>query len=333
MQSLERGLAVIRSLGANTPEMTLSDVAKSTGMTRATARRFLLTLVDLGYVRTDGKQFALNARVLDLGYAFLSGLPLPELAQPHLERLAASVCESCSLSILDGADVVYVARVAVSRIMTVSINVGTRFPAYATSMGHVLLAGLGEDAVTRYLAEATLERFTRRMITSPEALRAELVRVRTQGWALVDQELEEGIRSVAAPVHDRTGRVVAAVNVSSQAGRRTLDAMRSDLLPRCWRRRQESHAFSRSRHGPRAGHDEADARPCPLPRRARILLGGGRSRTLPEHVAFCNGPYVCRGLASDDAEVRPRVHGSSGARSRRSTSCGPDGPTVRSATQ
>ncbi|MYS85819.1 IclR family transcriptional regulator domain-containing protein [Embleya scabrispora] len=231
VQSLERGLAVIRAFGANTPEMTLSEVAKSTGMTRATARRFLLTLADLGYVRTDGKQFALTARVLELGYAFLSGLPLPELAQPHLERLAASVCESCSLSILDGTDVVYVARVAVSRIMTVSINVGTRFPAYATSMGHVLLAGLGEDAVTRYLAEATLERFTRRTITSAVALRAELVRVRAQGWALVDQELEEGIRSVAAPVHDRTGRVVAAVNVSSQAGRSTLDAMRSDLLP------------------------------------------------------------------------------------------------------
>ncbi|WP_205669295.1 IclR family transcriptional regulator domain-containing protein [Amycolatopsis suaedae] len=231
VQSLERGLAVIRAFGADTPELTLSDVARATGLTRAAARRFLLTLVDLGYVRTDGKYFALTARVLELGYAYLSGQALPELALPHLERLSEQVGESSSVSVLDGTDVVYVSRVAVSRIMTVSITVGTRFPAHATSMGHVLLAGLDEAELDAYLAAATLDRLTSRTITTGTDLRAALARVRVQGWALVDQELEEGLRSVAAPIRDRRGRVVAAVNVSSHASRTTLEAARRDLVP------------------------------------------------------------------------------------------------------
>lgn len=229
VQSLERGLAVIKAFGAGTPELTLSDVARSTGLTRAAARRFLLTLADLGYVRTDGKHFSLTARVLELGYAFLSGMSLPEIAQPHLERLSAEVHESCSLSVLDGVDIVYVARSAVSRIMTVSINIGTRFPAHATSMGHVLLAGLDDATLEESLA-AGMARLTSRTITSPRALRTELIRVREQGWALVDQELEEGLRSVAAPIHER-GEVIAAVNVSTHASRTTAEALRSDILP------------------------------------------------------------------------------------------------------
>ncbi|RKT54355.1 IclR family transcriptional regulator domain-containing protein [Saccharothrix australiensis] len=231
VRSLERGLAVIRAFTAANPSPTLTDVAKATGLTRAGARRFLLTLVDLGYVRTDGKHFSLTARVLELGYAFLSGISLPEVAQPHLERLSGEVRESTSASVLDGSDVVYVARVAVSRIMAVSITVGTRFPAYATSMGHVLLAGLPGDALDRYLAAVRLEPLTSRTITSPDRLRAELDRVRAQGWALVDQELEEGLRSVAAPVRDRAGRVVAAVNVSTHASRTTADGVRRDMVP------------------------------------------------------------------------------------------------------
>jgi len=227
VQSLERGLAVITAFGAGSAELTLSDVARSTGLTRAAARRFLLTLVDLGYVRTDGKRFSLTARVLELGYAFLSGMSLPEIAQPHLERLSAEVGESSSLSVLEGTDIVYVSRSAVSRIMAVSINIGTRFPAYATSMGHVLLAGA--DSVD--LGRVELESLTSHTITSAEVLRTQLDRVRRQGWALVDQELETGLRSVAAPVRSRRGQVIAAVNVSTHASRTTVRALRGEILP------------------------------------------------------------------------------------------------------
>ena len=175
VQSLERGLAVIRAFDAQHPELTLSEVARHCDLTRAAARRFLLTLADLGYVRTDGRLFRLTPRVLELGYAYLSSLSLPEVAAPHLERLVAEVHESSSMSVLDGDDVVYVARVPTARIMTVAINVGTRFPAYATSMGRVLLAALpDEQALDAYLTGCTLERLTPRTVTSPDALRAEL---------------------------------------------------------------------------------------------------------------------------------------------------------------
>ncbi|MBK1786500.1 IclR family transcriptional regulator domain-containing protein [Prauserella cavernicola] len=231
VQSLERGLAVITAFGAGSPALTLSDVAKSTGLTRAAARRFLLTLVDLGYVRTDGKYFSLTARVLELGYAFLSSMSLPEVAQPHLERLSAEVHESSSVSVLEGADIVYVARVAVSRIMAVTINVGTRFPAHATSMGHVLLAGLSRAGLDEFLAEASFEQLTSHTIVTAGALRTELESVRANGYALVDQELEEGLRSVAAPIHGPGGEVVAAVNLSTHASRNTPESVRAELLP------------------------------------------------------------------------------------------------------
>lgn len=231
VQSLERGLAVIRCFNAEHPRLTLSEVAHETGLTRAAARRFLLTLADLGYVRSDGRYFSLTARVLELGFSYLSSLTLPEVANPHLERLSAAVHESCSVSVLDAGEVVYVARVAASRIMTVSINVGTRFPAYATSMGHVLLAGLTPEALGDYLAATTFTPFTDRTIIDEEALRRELERVREQGFSIVDQELEEGLRSIAAPVRDPAGAVIAAVNISAHASRRTIDAMKDELLP------------------------------------------------------------------------------------------------------
>jgi IclR family pca regulon transcriptional regulator len=231
VQSLERGLAVIRAFGSEDPELTLSDVARRTGLTRAAARRFLLTLADLGYVRSDGRHFALTPRVLELGYAYLSSLSLPEIAEPHLERLAAEIHESSSVSVLDGDDIVYVGRVPTSRIMRVSINVGTRFPAYATSMGRVLLASLPDAELEAYLARAQLRPLTPKALATPAALRAELQRIRAQGWALVDQELEEGLRSVAAPIRGRDGRVVAAVNVSTHASRTTKEAVRKQLLP------------------------------------------------------------------------------------------------------
>jgi IclR family pca regulon transcriptional regulator len=231
VQSLERGLAVIRAFDAHHPQLTLSEVARICDLTRAAARRFLLTLTDLGYVRTDGRLFSLTPRVLELGYAFLSSLSLPEVAEPHLEQLAAEVHESSSVSVLDGDDVVYVARVPTRRIMTVAINVGTRFPAYATSMGRVLVAYLPDDLVEAYLARVRLDRLTDRTVGSVAELRAELARVRKQGYAIVDQELEEGLRSMAAPVLDRSGAVTAAVNVSVHASRTSVAVMRAELLP------------------------------------------------------------------------------------------------------
>jgi len=231
VQSLERGLAVIRAFDAEHPEMTLSEVARACDLTRAAARRFLLTLADLGYVHTDGRQFRLSPRVLELGYAFLSSIALPQIAEPHLERLVAEVHESSSMCLLDGDDIVYVARVPTSRIMTVSITVGTRFPAYLTSVGRVLLAYLPEDEIELHLKRITPRKQTSRTITSIAALRTELTRVRDQGYAIVDQELEEGLRSVAAPVRDRTGKVVAAINIPVHASRNSVDSIRRDLVP------------------------------------------------------------------------------------------------------
>ncbi len=231
VQSLERGLNVIRAFDASTPRLTLSEVARATGLTRAAARRFLLTLADLGYVRTDGRMFSLTPRVLRLGYAYLSALSLPDVAEPHLERLVAMIHESSSVSVLDGDDIVYVARIPTSRIMTVAISVGTRFPAYATSMGRVLLAGLPDAELDDRLARAARRPFTERTTTDPAALRREINRVRKQGWALVDQELEDGLRSIAAPIRDATGAVIAAANVSTTAGRVPAARMRRELLP------------------------------------------------------------------------------------------------------
>ena len=231
VQSLQRGLEVIRAFDADARELTLSDVARRTGLSRAAARRFLLTLVDLGYVRTDARYFSLSPRVLELGYAYLSSLSLPEVAEPHLEALVAEVREFSSLSVLDGPDIVYVACVLVSRIMTVAINVGTRFPAHATSMGRVLLAGLAEPELDAYLERAELQRLSPRTVTSTSTLRTELRRVRDQGWSIVDQELEEGLRAVAAPVRDASAKVVAAINLSAHASRSSIESMRRDLLP------------------------------------------------------------------------------------------------------
>jgi IclR family pca regulon transcriptional regulator len=212
-QSFQRGIDVIRVFDGGHPRMTLSQVAKRTDLTRATARRFWLT-----------------PRVLELGFAYLSSLGIPEIATPHLQRLTQQVNESSSVSILDGADIVYVARVPMRRIMTVAISVGTRFPAYATSMGRVLLAGLESDALNRVLEMTSFIPLTPQTVTTPEELIRELDEVREQGWAFVDQELEMGLRSIAAPIFDAKGRVVAAANVSLGANRFGFDPVK-DFLP------------------------------------------------------------------------------------------------------
>jgi len=231
VQSFARGLAVIRAFDDAHAELTLADVARRAGMPRAAARRFLRTLETLGYVRSDGSLFALTPRVLELGFSYLSALSLPELVQPHLEALSHEVGESVSAAVLDGPDIVYVARVPTRRIMSVRITIGTRFPAYATSMGRVLLAGLPDGAREAAVAGLALLPLTDRTVTTADALRAELDRVRAQGWALVDGELEPGLRSVAVPLHDRRGTVVAGVNVSTSATRDTVDDVLSRHLP------------------------------------------------------------------------------------------------------
>jgi IclR family pca regulon transcriptional regulator len=235
VQSLERGLAVIRAFGAESPELRLSDVARATGLTRAAARRFLLTLVQLGYVRQNGSEFSLRPRVLELGYAYLSALSLPEVAQPHMESLVAEVNESSSIAVLDDLDIVYVARVPTRRIMTITIAVGTRLPAYATSMGRVLLAGLGDDELDARLERIQLERFTPTTAVSLDDLRDRIAVTRTAGWAMVDQELEQGVRSAAVPIRDAGGGVLAALNVSVHATRMTMPVLRKDVVPRLLR--------------------------------------------------------------------------------------------------
>jgi len=233
LQSLTRGLAVLTALGSAPGGLTLSAAAEATGQARATARRALLTLQELGYAAPapDGHRFLLLPKVLELGYARLSRLTFAEIAQPHLARLVEQVHDSASVAVLAGDDILYVARVHTVRIMSVTITVGTRFPAYATSMGRVLLAGLPEEEAGERLARAPVRSLTPFTEVDAAGLAAAVARARRDGHALVDQELEVGLRSIAVPVHDHAGRVVAAVNVSTHAGRYTPDAMRRAVLP------------------------------------------------------------------------------------------------------
>ena len=218
VQSLARGLAVIRAFSGDRPALTLTDVAEATGLSRATARRFLLTLEELRYVRADGKFFSLTPRVLELGYSYLSSLGLAETITPHLESLAHDIHESASAAVLDGTDIVYIARVAGRKIMRVQISVGTRFPAYVTSMGRVLLAALAPAEAREILTASALDALTPFTVTAIEEIMAELAKVRENGYCLVDQELELGLRSLAVPIRDARGTVVAAANVSTRSG-------------------------------------------------------------------------------------------------------------------
>jgi IclR family pca regulon transcriptional regulator len=231
VQSLARGLAVITAFSSERPAMTLTEVAQATGLTRAAARRFLLTLHRLGYVYMNDREFSLTPRTLELGYAYLSTTPFWEMAGPHMEGLVDRLHESCSVSVLDGDEVVYVARVPTKRIMTIGLSVGSRLPAYPTSMGRVLLAGLPAPDFDGYLERVKLEPLTPRTVTSHATLRKIVDEVRQQGWALVDQELEQGVRSVAAPLCDSRGRVIGAINVSAHAARTTLEQLRREFLP------------------------------------------------------------------------------------------------------
>lgn len=217
VQSVAKTLDVIQAFDAEHRDLTLSDVARRTGQSRASARRFLLSLESLGFVRSDGSLFSLTPRVLSLGHAFLSSLRLPDIAEPHLKALSQRLGESTSASVFDGNDIVYVARIAARRIMSVGIGVGSRFPAHATSMGRVMLAFANESALDAYLDRVDLEPLTDQTVIDESMLRAELARIRQQGWAVVDQELAIGLRSAAAPVRNAAGEVIAAINASTAA--------------------------------------------------------------------------------------------------------------------
>ena len=230
VQSLERGLAIIRVFSGEKPSLTVSEIAQQCGLTRAAVRRFLLTFSELGYVTTKNNRFELTPQVLELGYSYLSALSFPEVALPYLERLVAQTSEASEGSILDRGDIVYVVRVPGPALMTISVTIGARRPAHATAMGRVLLANLPSADLDEYLATTELKPLLPRTITEPAALRRELDKVRSTGYALVNQELEEGLVAIAAPVRDRSGRTRAAINLSTHIGRKSVEDMRA-LVP------------------------------------------------------------------------------------------------------
>lgn len=231
VESLARGLSVLTAFGAGRSSLTLSAVARTTGLPRATARRALITLTHLGYIAQEGQEFSITPQVLDLGFAPLSRLTLPQLVQPHLRDLCARLHDSASMAVLDGTDIRYTARAASERIMAVRIDVGTRLPAYATAMGRVLLAGLSVEQRTDLLAVEQLRPLTARTVTDRAQLADLLDRVAAQGYAMVSDELENGLRSIAVAIRDRDGRTVAAVNAAMHSHRQSPEQTLADILP------------------------------------------------------------------------------------------------------
>jgi IclR family pca regulon transcriptional regulator len=242
VQSFARGLEVIRSFSTEAPRQTLTEVAGRSGLSRAGARRILLTLETLGYVHNDGKFFSLTPRILDLGFAYLSSMPIWNLAEPVMEALVAEVKESCSAAALDGTDIVYVLRVPTHKIMSISLGVGSRLPAYCTSMGRMLLSALPEEEALKCLQASVLAARTKYTVTDVKELMAKVAQARKQGWSLVNQELEEGLVSMAAPITNRAGQTVAALNISGQANRTSAKAMQETMLPQLL---EAAHAISR----------------------------------------------------------------------------------------
>lgn len=231
LQTLERGIAVIQVFSRERPALTLSEVAQLTGITRASARRILLTLQDLGHVRSDGRIFSPTPRLLSLGWAYLSSLNLSEMAGLLMEELSDKTNEACSAATLDLPDVVYVARVPTRRLMSINIDIGSRLPATTSSMGRVLLADLTPEQVDTFVRAQTLTPYTEHTIVSHETVIAEVEKARERGWSAVDQELEIGLRSIAAPVRRADGRAIAAINLSAVASRVSMRDLRKTMLP------------------------------------------------------------------------------------------------------
>ncbi len=266
VEALARGLDVLRSFDARHPQMSLTEVAVAADLARPTARRLLLTLEELGYIRVDGNQFALTPRVLQLGMSYVGSLGLWELARPHLETLVASTGESSSMAQLDGSDIVYVARVSVPKIITLRVEIGTRFPALQTSQGKVLLAALDADAVARVLAEPSRSGLPEFLPRPGEAIERELREVRARGWALADEELAPGIRSVAVPVRDGSGTARAAMNVTVHAAETSVNTLLHQHLPKLLRAASDisgDWALWQSRPHVEAGADAPDTPASP----------------------------------------------------------------------
>lgn len=232
VQSFARGLSVIRAFNAEAPQQTLTDVAKRCGLTRAGARRILLTLETLGYVRCDGRLFALTPKILDLGFAYLSSQALWQFAEPVMQSLVAELQESCSIAVLEGQDIVYLLRVPARKIMSINLGVGSRLPAWCTSMGRVLLAALPPDELRAQLEPLQLHRHTPRTAGTLDEVKQRIDQARTQGWCIVNQELEEGLVSLAVPIIDRQGRTLAALNIGAQANRRSAEELLQQGLPK-----------------------------------------------------------------------------------------------------
>src|SRR3954471_4093020 len=235
IEALARGLDVLRSFRPGTPAMTLSEIAGHTGLARPTVRRILITLEALGYVRQAARGYTLTPRVLELGMAYVNALSMWDVARPHMEKLVAQTNESTSMAQLDGGDIVYVARVAVPKIVTLAVTIGTRFPAPATSMGKVLLAALPPSSLPAVLAEPSRSGITPRWRPSAADLDAALGEVRAKGWALADQDLAPGIRSIATGVRDGDGTVIAAINVTVHAAETSVETLLEEPLPRLLR--------------------------------------------------------------------------------------------------
>ncbi|PSJ63059.1 IclR family transcriptional regulator domain-containing protein [Pseudaminobacter soli (ex Li et al. 2025)] len=231
VNSLERGLGVMEILAAHPTGLTLTETAEKAGLTRAGARRFLLTLVATGYATQTGRLFALSPRLLSVARTWLQGTSLWAFAEPFMRQTAAALQESCSATILSGEDVVYVARAAGPRIVSLELHVGSHLPAYCTAMGRVLLSGLKPDDVDTFLARITLAPKTERTLTGPKRIAEAVAKARRDGYAVVDEELEIGLRSIAVPLRDHSGAVVASINVSTQSARHSVAEMERDFLP------------------------------------------------------------------------------------------------------
>ncbi|MGX9147047.1 IclR family transcriptional regulator domain-containing protein [Mesorhizobium sp. 128a] len=241
--SLERGLAVMEILARHPAGLTLTEMAEEAGLTRAGARRFLLTLTATGYATQAGRLFSLSPRLLTVVRTWLGGASLWTFAAPIMRELAGQFNEACNAAVLSGEEVVYVARIPGRRILSVSLDVGTRLPAHCTSMGRVLLAGLGADELKSFLAGARIERRTPKTITSRAALGKAIDVARVDGFAIVDEELELGLRSIAVPIADRSGRTVAAINMSTQSARFSVAEMERDILPALRKAKQRVEEF------------------------------------------------------------------------------------------
>lgn len=232
IEAIARGLDVIRAFGTRGQTLSLSDIATEAGLARPTVRRILLTLDELGYVRNEDGVFSLTPRVLDLGMAYVSSSGIWELTRPHLVQLSSSIGQSCSIAQLEGSDIVYVSRVAVPKLVTLSVSIGTRFPALSTSLGKVLLAALPPEELRRTLSISSTSGVTPSWRPELDEIEAVLREVRAAGWAVTDQQLAPAIRSVAAPIRNGSGAVVAAVNVNAHALETSVDTLIEDYLPK-----------------------------------------------------------------------------------------------------